>query len=176
MTFATLLLVAAGIGPGSPVAECTAVDPVGPAYYAIELVTTRRVPGSYTATGTASVSYAASPFGISLAEDGSYALDLSIGVKRLAPARTGTYVAWLTRPALSEVVRLGPLDAEHRITGSTAWNKFLVVISLEPDRATPGDRWTGPIVLRGMSRSGKMHTMAGHGPFQSEPCATFGYR
>ena len=35
--------------------------------------------------------------------------------------------------------------------------------------------WTGPIVIRGMSRSGMMHTMAGHGPFEEENCAAYGY-
>jgi hypothetical protein len=29
--------------------------------------------------------------------------------------------------------------------------------------------------MRGMSRSGMMHTMAGHGPFQQENCARYGY-
>ena len=39
----------------------------------------------------------------------------------------------------------------------------------------PGAMWTGPVVSRGMSRSGLMHTMAGHGPFETEPCAVYGY-
>jgi len=35
--------------------------------------------------------------------------------------------------------------------------------------------WTGPVVMRGMSRSGLMHTMAGHGAFEQENCAAYGY-
>jgi hypothetical protein len=30
--------------------------------------------------------------------------------------------------------------------------------------------------MRGMSRSGRMHTLAGHGPFEAEPCAKYGFR
>ena len=66
------------------------------------------------------------------------------------------------------------LDDTHRIQGEAGWNKFLVVVSLEEEPEAV-ERWSGPIVLRGMSRSGMMHTMAGHGPFASEPCATYGY-
>ncbi|MDE2875730.1 MAG: hypothetical protein OXU69_07275 [Gemmatimonadota bacterium] len=31
------------------------------------------------------------------------------------------------------------------------------------------------VVIRGMSRSGMTHTMAGHGPFEEENCAAYGY-
>jgi hypothetical protein len=36
-------------------------------------------------------------------------------------------------------------------------------------------RWTGPVLLRGSSPSGRMHSMAGHGPFEGEPCAVIGF-
>ncbi|HZD06335.1 MAG TPA: hypothetical protein VE173_15600, partial [Longimicrobiales bacterium] len=59
--------------------------------------------------------------------------------------------------------------------GRSSWNKFLVVVTLEPTDGSDASTWSGPIVLRGMSRSGAMHTMAGHGPFQQEKCAAYGY-
>ncbi len=31
-------------------------------------------------------------------------------------------------------------------------------------------RWQGPILLRGLSPSGRLHTMAGHGPFEDVSC------
>ena len=65
------------------------------------------------------------------------------------------------------------IDGDDRL--SKPWNKYLVIITLEPTDDPQSPRWQGPVVLRGMSRSGLMHTMAGHGPFQQEPCATFGY-
>ena len=150
-------------------------DPDPPVYYAIDLVTTRRVPGSRRATGVADVTFRPSPFGIALSATGEYAYTLSIAIDELAPARTGAYVVWATTPDLSTVVRLGTLDDTHRIQGAVEWNKFLVVVSLE-DEPDAVERWSGPIVLRGMSRSGMMHTMAGHGPFASEPCAVYGYQ
>jgi hypothetical protein len=145
-----------------------------PAYYAIELVSTRRVPGARDANGVGNVSFARSPFGIAVTRAGEYVYNVDLRLQGLTPPTKGIYIAWLTTSALDEVKRLGPLDAGGTIRGQTSWNKFLVVVTLEPDdEARP--RWSGPIVTRGMSRSGRMHTMAGHGPFQLEPCATYGY-
>ena len=116
-----------------------------------------------------------SPFGISLASDGSYRYRLDIKVNKLRPPRKGHYVVWVTTPDLDQVVRVGVLPDNHTIRGIVEWNKFLVVITLEPDEAGDAEIWSGPIVLRGVSRSGLMHTMAGHGPFEDEPCALYGY-
>jgi len=154
---------------------CVQGDPEPPPYYAIDLFTTRRVPGSLRATGVANVTFRPSPFGVALSPTGSYVYDLAITIEDLSPAPSGAYVAWVTTPDLSTVERLGTLDDTHRARGTVAWNKFLVVVSLEADPEAV-ERWSGPIVLRGMSRSGKMHTMAGHGPFETEPCAVFGYQ
>ena len=187
---AGLLVVPVSTPPGAVAAEpdrqladadlrvelaCVPPDPDPPKYYAIDLVTTKRVPGSRRATGVADVTFKPSPFGVALSPTGEYAYTLSIAIDELAPARTGAYVVWVTTPDLSKVERIGVLDDTHRIRGEVGWNKFLVVISHEenPDAV---QRWSGPIVLRGMSRSGMMHTMAGHGPFESEPCAVYGYQ
>ncbi|WP_412067548.1 hypothetical protein [Rubrivirga sp. IMCC43871] len=154
---------------------CEQADPDPPAYYAIDLFTTGRVPGSRRATGVANVTFRPSPFGVALSATGTYVYDLAITVENLAPALNGAYVAWATTPDLSTVERLGTLDDSHQIGGRVEWNKFLVVVSLEADPEAV-ERWSGPIVLRGMSRSGMMHTMAGHGPFETEPCAVYGYQ
>ncbi|MEO0560284.1 MAG: hypothetical protein AAF170_19120 [Bacteroidota bacterium] len=154
---------------------CVSSDPDPPEYYAIDLVTTKRVPGSRRATGVADVTFRRSPFGIALSPTGEYVYDLSIAIDELAPARTGAYVVWVTTPDLSQVERIGVLDGTHRIRGDVSWNKFLVVVSHE-ENPEAVQRWSGPIVLRGMSRSGMMHTMAGHGPFDTEPCAVYGYQ
>jgi hypothetical protein len=52
-------------------------------------------------------------------------------------------------------------------------NMFLVFHTAEADRVV--QRWTGPVLLRGSSPSGRMHSMAGHGPFVGEPCAVIGF-
>ena len=167
-------LVEAGAIEQPPVLTCTLADDPPP-YYAIELVTTKRVPGARMATGTADVLFAHSPFGLALTPEGEYVYDLKIRVDKLAPARKGAYVAWVTTPNLDQRVRLGALDESHTVSGRVAWNKFLVVVTLEEDEAEGQASWQGPVVVRGMSRSGLMHTQAGHGPFESEPCAVYGY-
>jgi len=158
-------------GPGTR-NECIS-DP--PAYYAIKLVSTRRLPGTRMARGVANLTFVPSPYGVSISPEGTYVYDLAIKIEGLKSPASGVYVAWLTLPNLSEVVRLGPLDEMNSINGQVHWNKFLVVISLEESDDADQERWQGPIAFRGLSRSGLMHTMAGHGPFDQEPCASFGF-
>ena len=146
-----------------------------PEYYTITLVPTRRVPGTRRATGAATVTFTPSPFGISISRQGNYVYNLDISIEKLPPAREGAYVAWVSTADLNEIKRLGTLDDAMTISGQVHWNKYLVIITLEPSAHASGESWQGPVVLRGMSRSGLMHTMAGHGPFQQEPCASFGY-
>ena len=178
----TLLLLLVMVWPQMPATidstdlGCTiAVDPDPPSYYKIDLVSTRRVPGSGNAAGIGSISYQATPFGIAISPDGSYMYDLDLKIEGLLPARKGKYVAWITTPDIKQIKRLGAMDDTHRISGVVDWNKFLVVISLEEEPSESKPKWKGPIVLRGLSRSGYMHTMAGHGPYESEPCAVYGY-
>ncbi|MCY4573813.1 MAG: hypothetical protein OXF01_13545 [Gemmatimonadetes bacterium] len=156
----------------TPVAPARAT---GPDYYRFPMVSTRRVPGTGNATGVGELVFARSPFGISLTEDGSYLYDFTVRFERLRPARAGTYVVWTTTPELDRIVPAGELTDPAAFSGKVAWNKFLVVVTLEPAFDPDATTWTGPIVIRGMSRSGMMHTMAGHGPFEQENCAAYGY-
>ena len=87
----------------------------------------------------------------------------------------GRLVAWVTTRELDQIERLGPLDEKLRASGKVGWNKFLVVITLEADNNPEQSMWAGPIVFRGVSRSGMMHTMVGHGALQQENCAAYGY-
>ena len=147
----------------------------GPDYYQFPMVSTRRVPGTGNATGVGEIVFARSPFGISLTEDGSYLYDFTVRFERLRPPRAGTYVVWTTTPELDQVTLAGEMTDPASFSGKVAWNKFLVVVTLEPEFDPGATTWTGPIVTRGMSRSGMMHTMAGHGPFEQENCAAYGY-
>ena len=155
--------------------ECRPTRAVAPEFYVIELVSTRRIPGSGAATGRVDVTFTPSPFGISLTENGDYLRDVEINVSNLRPSDQGVFVVWLTTPQLDRIERVGVLG-DGPLRGQVRWNKFLVVISLEQDDASSAPRWAGPIVLRGMSRSGLMHTSAGHGPFETENCASYGFR
>lgn len=178
-TVLTLLMAgwpapAPGGAPSGEVRICERpADP--PEYYAIPLVATRQVMGTGRASGVAHTTFGASPFGVSLAPDGSYHVTLRVQVDGLPPRPRGEFVAWATTPSLDEVVKIGLLDEDGSVEGPVEWNKFLVVVTLEPEGDGSPTGWTGPIVLRGMSRSGMMHTMAGHGPFEQQECAAFGY-
>ena len=147
----------------------------GPDYYRFPMVSTRRVPGTGNAAGVGEVAFAKSPFGVSLTPDGSYLYDFTVRFERLRPPRDGAYVVWTTTPELDRIVLAGELADPAAFSGKVAWNKFLVVVTLEPEFDPEATVWTGPIVIRGMSRSGMMHTMAGHGPFEQENCAAYGY-
>lgn len=170
--------LAEGLGAGeagwAPLPESAApVD--APAYYAFPVVSTRRLPGTGLAAGLGEVTFADSPFGVTLAEDGSYLLDVWLSVERLMAPREGVYVGWLTTPDLDQVQRIGTLVDGGPLRGRARWNKFLLVVTLEPGDDPEAAMWTGPVVMRGMSRSGQMHTMAGHGAFEQENCAVYGY-
>ena len=155
-----------------PSAMCTG----GPPYYAFELVTTKNIPGTGLATGTVEASVSGdSPFSIQLSADGSYAYDLHISLDRMRVPRQGQLVAWVTTAEIDHIERMGALDEYLQTSGRVDWNKYIVVITLEPSDDPDQDMWTGPIVMRGMSRSGMMHTMVGHGALQQENCAAFGY-
>lgn len=179
--------------PGIPPATCALPDAVAPtdafhaplpesaapvdapAYYAFPVVSTRRLPGTGLAAGLGEVTFPDSPFGITLADDGSYVLDVWLSVERLMAPREGVYVGWLTTPDLDKVERIGSLTDGGQLHGRARWNKFLLVVTLEPADDPEAAMWTGPVVMRGMSRSGLMHTMAGHGAFEQENCAAYGY-
>lgn len=147
----------------------------GPEYYRFPMVSTRRVPGTGNAAGVGEVAFAQSPYGVALGEDGSYQYDFTVRFERLGPARDGVYVVWTTTPELDRIALAGELTDPAGFSGQVAWNKFLVVVTLEPAFDPDAAMWKGPVVIRGMSRSGMMHTMAGHGPFEEKNCAAYGY-
>ena len=112
---------------------------------------------------------------MSLTENGDYLRDLEINVSNLRAPDQGSFVVWVTTPQLDSIEKVGVLG-DVALRGQVRWNKFLVVVSLEQDDASTAPRWAGPIILRGMSKSGAMHTSAGHGPFETENCASYGFR
>jgi len=158
---------------GGPLTVCMAE---GPEYYAFDLVTTKNIPGTGLAIGTAELSVSpTSPFVVSLTADGSYEYDVHVSLERMKVPAQGRLVAWVTTRDIDQIERIGALDANLQASGHVAWNKFIVVITLELTDDAEQTMWTGPIVFRGMSRSGMMHTMVGHGALQMENCSSYGY-
>ncbi len=183
----TALLILTALGApwaGTPVltdaaARCLVVE--SPEYYAFEMVTTKNVPGTARLRGMAEVTFVReSPFGVAVSADGSYAYDVHLALDNMrAPPGDGVWAVWLTKSDLSEIHYAGTMEPGEPFVGRVSWNKFLAIVTLEERAAVEVEggprRWQGPVVTRGMSRSGMMHTMAGHGPFQEENCAAYGY-
>ncbi len=170
VTLETLLATANTSQQSGVVSTCSA----GPEYYQIDLVSTRKLPGTYGARGVVDVQFARSPFGVALSPEGEYVYDLRFVVENIRQPAQGQYVAWLSTPNLDRVVHVGPLGDDLEITGQVSFNKYLVIVSVEPSDYSP-ERWSGPIALRGLSKSGLMHTSIGHGLFEDEPCTQYGF-
>lgn len=150
-----------------PGAACPA-SPPDPLF--IRLVPTAHANG---ASGEVDLRFAQSPFGVTLTRDGKHDFALEMRVEGLDPPSGTVPVAWAASPDLGTVVRLGALAEDGTLNGRVALNKFLVFVTAETDPSV--ERWTGPVLLRGSSPSGRMHSMAGHGPFEGEPCAVIGF-
>lgn len=153
------LPIGAAIGPAG---ACRAVPEI------VRLQPTQSAPG---ALGRMVLTPTESAYGIAVDAEGRQRFDIRLEIERLRRRDGATYVAWAATPELDRVARLGVLGSEGRIDGRVAWNKFLVFVSEE--RVPDGERWAGPILLTGLSPSGRMHTMAGHGPFEGVACQDF---
>lgn len=131
----------------------------------VELTPSARAPG---ARGVMEVGMAAAPYGVAVDPDGSYRLRVEVTAEGLRSRDGVHHVVWAATPELDRHVRLGTLGPEGRVEGELAWNKFLVFVTAES--SPEPESWSGEILLSGLSPSGRMHTMAGHGPFSGEPC------
>ncbi len=182
---AVLLLPAAGALPGmdqGPTSPLPGGDPA-PAtsssaaseYYAFPLVPTGSVTGTGSARGEVQVNFGTSPFGVSVSADGSYRYDVRVEVRNLPDRSGGEFVAWVAKNDLEEIRRIGPLNDAGIASGIVDWNKFIVVVTLESTVEEDPQRWSGPVVMRGLSRSGLMHSKIGHGPFQESICLALDY-
>jgi hypothetical protein len=133
--------------------------------YDIPLFATPNVP---SATGSARLVYASSPFGVAVTADGRAQYDIRITAAGLPTPSSlgsyGAYVAWAATPDLATWVRLGAVHNGTSTVGHVALNKFLLVISAEADSAPP--RHAGPTVLHGTSPSGWLQSFLNHPMFR----------
>lgn len=166
IAFGPATAVAGDIPPrAGPV--CSAI--AGPDPFMVRLVPTAKANG---ASGTVEMRFADSPFGVTVTPDGHHAYAAEVSTSGLR--RNGDFlVVWAATPQLDQVTRLGALDGQGRLSGTIALNKFLVFVTAESSADV--ERWSGPILLRGASASARMHTMAGHGPFTTESCRSWGF-
>ena len=151
------LLAAPSLGGGA--------GPDGP--YDIKLLPTAAAPA---ASGQARLVWAASPFGIAVTADGRARYDIQVsatGLPDTASSRTAAYVAWATSTDLAKWVRLGTVKNGTTTVGHVDMNKFLLVITAEPDSAATTH--AGPTVLHGTSPSGWLQSFLSHPLFRGIP-------
>ena len=129
---------------------------VDPGLHCIELVP---VPDIMEVKARAILGRAASPYGVAVTADGRQRWAVTIHIDGLPqPDAFGpyrAYVAWAMTPTLESVVRLGPVRNGSNVLGEIALDKFLLMVSAEPD--TTGSDRLGKPVLRGFSPSWLMH-------------------
>lgn len=133
--------------------------------YDIPLVSGPAAPG---ARGTARLLFADSPFGIAVTQDGRHSYEVRITASGLPdPATLGGYrafVAWEVNTDLTEWHRLGPVGNGTTTVGRAEWNKFLLVVTAEPDSATQAH--SGPTILHGTSPSSWLQRFLSHPLFR----------
>lgn len=151
---------------------CVSADTTdgGSAYYRIDLRPPASALGGRDVAGRVEVSYPPSPFGLPLDRDGVLVQRLRVVVEQRWRSTRGRLVAWVAPPDLDPVRKLGEIGPDGTSWGEVAMNKFLVFVTEEPADAAEGQRWEGPVVLKGKSRSGRMQSMASHGMLEPEPC------
>jgi hypothetical protein len=128
-------------------------------------------PTAPTAKGSARLLYSASPFGIAVTADGVASYDVRLDLSGLPdPTSIGAfkaYVAWAVTPDLSQWDRLGSVGNGTATLGRAVTNKFLLVITAEPDSA-PRTR-AGPTILHGTSPSTWLQSFLTHPLFRGVP-------
>jgi hypothetical protein len=142
-----------------------AVGPDGP--YDIKLLPTAAAPA---ASGQARLVWAASPFGIAVTADGRARYDIQVtaaGLPDTGSSRAAGYVAWATSTDLAKWVRLGTVKNGTTTVGHVDMNKFLLVITAEPDSSARTH--AGPTVLHGTSPSGWLQSFLSHPLFRGIP-------
>jgi len=126
--------------------------------------------GSEGASGMVYLKQPWSPFGVSVVEDGRVRHDFRIEVSGLPEFAGEVYRVWLTTPDLDPIADLGSIPPDGQVTGTTVCDQLMVVVSREPaDFESGGERWTGPIVLRGFSAGARVTPLAQHSLFQQSP-------
>ena len=127
--------------------------------------------GNEGASGMAFLRQIWSPYGVSVDEHGRVEYGLTIEVRDLPDVEGESYHVWITTPELDPIVHLGAVDESGTATGTMSWHQLMVVVSREPaDRAVDeGQRWNGPIVLRGFSAGARVTPLGNHSLFQQAP-------
>ncbi len=141
------VLCGPGLAAATPPTECKPLS-----LYCMELVPTAAYAG---AKASLELARPASAFGVAVTRDGHQRYELVAYVEGLPAAPQGSvYMAWVMPLDLDPVVRLGRIENGRANLGEVAFNKFMVLVSLE-DSPLAMER-SGPLVLRGRSPSSRL--------------------
>lgn len=145
--------------------------PIGPAPVFPDQFPLFPTQGHEGASGMAYLQQPWSPFGVSVDEEGRVQYDMRVEVAGLPEVEGEAYRVWITTPTLDPIELVGEAAGDGWVTGSTDFHQLMVVVSREPaDRiVAEGERWSGPIVLRGFSAGARVTPMAQHSLFQQSP-------
>jgi len=120
--------------------------------YCIDLTATER---GGTASGVVALEYIPGPFTVPVTVDGHYRYAPRITLRGLPRAPAGaSYVAWAASPTMDVIQRLGPVTNGVNRAGEITLDRFLVLITAEPNSVSAAPR--GPVLLRGESPSNRM--------------------
>ena len=110
------------------------------------------------ASGIVRMERVPTPFGVAVTPEGHHRYNLTVTLAGLPdPASLGpytTYVAWVTTPRLTPMVKLGAMRNGAVPLGEAHFNRFLVLVTAEADASV--EERVGRLVLRGRSPSDLM--------------------
>jgi FtsP/CotA-like multicopper oxidase with cupredoxin domain len=113
----------------------------------------------FDATGSAELSWAGGPFTVGVAPDGTQQWKVRLSLRGLRPSllrdKQSRFVAWAAPPTMASATRLGVVHDGVLELGPLAFDRFLILISIEPD-SLPRPWWRGKVVLRGESASNRL--------------------
>ena len=145
-----LLIAVCGL---APVRAQSVPDCMDLSLYCIQLLPTR----DYArARGYVELARPSSPFGLTVTREGRQRYEILLdvgGLPALGPDE-GHYVLWASPLTLDPLINLGEVGNGHQVAGEISFNKFMLVISREPQLG--GSERKGPLVLRGRSPSSRM--------------------
>lgn len=144
--------------PGGLVAQGPCASAPGKAPSA-DLYCIALLPGAQggNAAGTAQLDWIAGPFTVAVGPDGTHRWHLTFTLRDLPPLPAGPragYVAWAADPSFTIVRRLGVVREGATRVGPVELDRFLVLVSAEPDTAATERQ--GPLILRGESAGNRM--------------------
>ena len=147
---AALALVAARAAAQTPCSAPASPANPGRDLYCIELLPTA---AADSAGGTAQLDWTGGPFTVGVDADGTHRWSLGFDLHGLPDSLLrgprAAFVAWAAPPSLTPLVRLGVVGNGRHSPGQVAFDRFIVLVSAEPDSGSRERR--GRIVLRGES-------------------------